>query len=288
MIKVTVLGTSAMLPLPDRGLTSVALSCNGHTILFDCGEGTQRAARKYGISLMKCEIIALTHYHGDHIFGIPGLLQTMNVLGRDMPLFIVGPKGIEKALEPIMTLVGALNYEVFLLENDEPIEIFPEAVLTSFKTYHKGESSGYIFSLGRPGEFSVEKAKALGVDKNDWGKLQHGQTIGDITPEMVLGERRKGLKFVISGDTVACDELREAADGADLFICEATFAGDEFEEQASKYKHMTFSQAVEVGSKAEKTVLVHFSQMIDDVNAYPLPENVIAAEDGMSFTLEFD
>ena len=288
MIKVTILGTAATMPLPERALTAAVLNCNGHTILFDCGEGTQSAARKAGVSLMKCEIIALTHFHGDHIFGLPGLLQTMSCLGRQSKLTIIGPKGIEEALRPIMELSGELTYEVSIQEMREPIHIFPEATLSCFKTKHRCQSIGYSFTLDRPGIFQVDKATELGVDKEDWGKLQHGISVGKVSPEMVLGEKRKGLKVVFSGDTMPCDELEKAAEDADLFICEATYAEDEHTEQAENYGHMTFSQACRTGRKAARTVLVHFSQMIEDPEIYELSGNAEVGTDGMQIILDFE
>ena len=275
------------MPLPDRALTAVLLSSDGHTILFDCGEGTQSAARKAEVSLMKVEIIALTHYHGDHIFGLPGLLQSMSCLGRTQDLLITGPSGIEKALSPIMDLAGNLSFKVTLKEMTEPIEIYPEAVLSSFKTRHRCQSIGYKFSLGRPGMFNAEKAAMLGVDKSDWGKLQHGISVGDVTPEMVLGKRRDGLNFVFSGDTMPCDSLAEASRGADLLICEATYAEDDMENQAREYGHMTYSQACSVGKEAKRTVLAHFSQVIEDPSAYELPDGVEPGTDGLKIELNF-
>jgi ribonuclease Z len=116
MLDVTLLGTAALMPIPDRALTAATITCGGRTILFDCGEGTQAAARRAGVSLMKADVIALTHYHGDHIFGLPGLMQTQEVFGRIQPLTIVGPVGIVAALRPIMELVGHTGYPVRLME----------------------------------------------------------------------------------------------------------------------------------------------------------------------------
>ena len=276
------------MPLPERALTSIVLNCEGHTILFDCGEGTQSAARKAGVSLMKTEIIALTHYHGDHILGLPGLLQSMSCLGRTKDLLIVGPEGIPDAMGPIMELAGNLTFEVGVREIEEPIELFPEAVLTPVPTRHRCKSNGYIFTLDRAGVFDMEKAEALGVDKSDWGKLQHGEAVGDITPDMVLGEKRKGLKVVYSGDSLPCDNLTKAAEGADLFFCEATYATEDRQKKATEYGHMTFAQACDTGKGEKKTVLVHFSQMIEDPSVYSLPENCEAGKDGMKFELKFD
>lgn len=116
MIDVTLIGTSSLVPLPHRALTAALLTCAGHSILMGCGEGTQSAARAASVSLMKTDLIALTHYHGDHIFGIPGLLQTMHVMGRAEPLYLTGPEGLTEAMAPILKLAGPTTYPIELLE----------------------------------------------------------------------------------------------------------------------------------------------------------------------------
>ena len=225
MLDVTLLGTAALMPIPDRALTAATLTCAGRTILFDCGEGTQTAARRAGVSLMKADVIALTHYHGDHIFGLPGLMQTLEVFGRTQPLTVVGPAGLRAALRPILELVGHTGYPVRLAELPEGGVCmrqlamgWPEAArLSPFPTEHRVPSQGYGFTLGRAGKFMPERAKALGVPVKLWSQLQKGQSVqaGGITvrPEDVLGAPRKGLKVVFTGDTAPCDSLVEAAKG---------------------------------------------------------------------------
>lgn len=307
MIDITLLGTAALVPLPERALTAAVLYCGGHSILFDCGEWTQAAARKAGVSLMKVDMIALTHYHGDHIFGMPGLMQTMCSLGRTEPLYITGPEGMAEELEPILKLVGWTSYEIRLIEIPteglkltDLVEGWPkEAALSVFKTEHRISSQGYCFTLGRAGKFMPQKAKELGVPTNQWGLLQKGQSVqvGDVTvlPNQVLGEPRKGLKFVFSGDTAACDSLIEAAREADLLICEATYGENEQAQLAIDHGHMNFAQAAEVAAKAgaKQLWLAHYSQMIEDPKTY-LPNaasifaGTICGEDGMSTTLQFE
>lgn len=307
MIDVTLLGTSALLPIPERALTAAAMFCGGHSILFDCGEGTQTAARRHSVSLMKTDIIALTHYHGDHVFGIPGLLLTMHNMGRTEPLYIMGPEGLSEAMAPLMTLVGAVNYEIRFISAPyeglrlcDLIDGWPvKARLTAFKTEHRVSSCGYAFTLDRAGKFLPEKAVELGVPTRQWKVLQSGEsvTVGDdvILPEAVLGEARRGLKFVFSGDTCACESLVNAARGADLFICEATYGENEQAELAIEHGHMNFAQAARVASDAEvkKLWLAHYSQMIKDTADYlPLAAdifpNTVCGEDGMSVTLRFE
>lgn len=307
MIKVTLLGTSALMPIPERALTSAQLVCDGHSILFDCGEGTQTAGRKAGVSLMKTDVIALTHYHGDHIFGLLGLLQTMNVMGRTEPLYIVGPKGIEIELEPIIKLVGWVAYNIILIEIPENgIELkslnkgwTDGARLIPFKTEHKVVSQGYKFVLTRVGKFMPDRAKALGIPINQWGVLQKGTTIKlddkVITPKMVMGEPRKGLSVVFSGDTSYCDSLVKASQNTDLLICEATYGENQQSELAIEHGHMNFAQAGQVAenSNAKRLWLVHYSQMIENPEDYienaqayfPLAE---CGYDGKSITLQFD
>lgn len=307
MLDITLLGTSALLPLPGRAETAAALRCAGHTILFDCGEGTQTAARAAHVSLLKADIIALTHYHGDHIFGLPGLLSTMSVLGRTEPLTLIGPAGIRQALSPILELTGPTSYELRLLELPEKgvrlCGIAPgwpkEIRLRAFPTDHTVLSQGYAVTLERPGRFLPERAAALNVPKNLWGRLQKGEAVpvGDvlITPEQVLGAPRRGLKFVFSGDSRPCDALTEAAMGADLLICDATYGEDEQAGLAREHGHMTFSQAAETAARAgvRRLWLAHYSQMMKDpAECLPTARAIFPAaecgKDGMSTRLEFD
>ncbi len=306
MLDITLLGTSALMPLPERALTAATLACCGRKVLFDCGEGTQTAARRAHVSLMDVDLIALTHYHGDHIFGLPGLLQTMGCLGRTDPLAITGPKGLGEAMGPVMQLAGRQPFDVRLLEMPEgglclrdlnrkwPME----ARLCAFSTEHRVPSQGYVFELGRAGRFDSERAKALDVPVGQWKRLQAGQPVwvGERTvePDEVLGPPRRGLKFVFSGDTTACPALESAAREADLLICEATYAEEDQAAMAAEHGHMTFSQAGALAARAGARWLwlCHFSQMIDDPAAcidiararHP---GAVCGADGMSLRLGF-
>lgn len=307
MIQVTLLGTSALIPLPDRAETAAQLVCGGHSILFDCGEGTQTAARKAGVSLMKTDIIALTHYHGDHIFGLPGLMQTMSMMGRTETLTIVGPGNAEKELEHILALAGWMPYPVrFLTVPEEGLVLnriqkgWPDgAKLSAFRTVHRSVSQGYVFELNRAGKFHPEKAMALGIPNTLWSLLQKGEKIScngaDFTPDMVLGEPRKGLKVVFSGDTAYCDSLCNAAQDADLLLCEATYGENEQAQLAMEHGHMNFAQAAQIAAKAnaKRLWLMHYSQMVEEPQEY-LPnaqayfEDTVCGEDGMAVTLRFE
>ena len=189
MIDITLIGTAALLPIPERALTAVLLTCGGRSVLFDCGEGTQTAARKAGVSLMKTDLIALTHYHGDHILGLPPLLQTMCSMGRTEPLAVAGPEGLAHAMAPILQLAGWVTFEIRLLE------LPPEGLalrtlsanwpvgarLTAFPTAHKIPSQGYCFTLPRAGSFLPQKARALGVPVQYWGHACAFSRASDIS-----------------------------------------------------------------------------------------------------------
>lgn len=275
MIDITLLGVSALLPLPDRALTAVALRCNGHTVLFDCGEGTQTAARKAGVSLQNADLIALTHYHGDHVFGLPGLMQTMGVMGRTEPLYITGPAGLKEAMAPVMTLAERLPFPLLLTETPPALPGWlPRACLTAFPTNHRVPSQGYCFILGRAGRFDPEKARSLDVPMRLWKELQSGRAVSfdgqTCTPDQVLGPDRPGIKFVFTGDTAPCESLTEAARNADLMICEATYGENDQAELAAQFGHMTFSCAGQAAARAEvkRLWLAHFSQRIEDPDVY--------------------
>lgn len=307
MIDITLLGTGALMPIPQRALTSALLSCGGRSILFDCGEGTQTAARRSGVSLMKTDVIALTHYHGDHLFGLPGLLLTLSRMCRTEPLFITGPEGLQKVMTPLLELTGKVGYDLRLIELppeglclSELSRGWPEAArLSAFDTQHPVPSQGYCFTLGRVGKFIPQRARELGVPRNLWGALQKGVAVrlGDVTvlPEDVLGEPRRGLKFVFSGDTVLCDSLVRAAKGADLMICEATYGANEQAQMAIEHGHMNFAQAARAAAEAgvKRLWLAHYSQMIGDPeaclpNATAIFPDAVCGVDGMSITLRFE
>ena len=277
MIDFTLLGAAALLPLPERALTAGFLRYQGVSVLLDCGEGTQTAARRAGVNGIGVDVIALTHYHGDHIFGLPGLLQTMLSMGRTEPLWILGPEGLERELRPILTLAGPLPFEVNLREMgkgeglslDQLHPLWPsEATLTAIPTRHRVPSRAYVFSVRRAGRFLPEKAEALGLPKPLWGRLQKGDRVlldgREILPEDVTGPERRGLKLVFTGDTSPCPAL-------------------------------TFAQAGRLARDAgvRRLWLCHFSQKLKDPEDY-LPAaqayfpDALCGTDGMSISLRFE
>lgn len=305
MIDITFIGTGALMPIPDRALISIFLRHMGKSILFDCGEGTQSAAKKAGVNLQGVDLIALTHYHGDHIFGLPGLLQSLSCFGREEPLYITGPKGLRERLAPILTICTDVLFEIRLIEiPDEGLDLsslgfMPGAYLSAFPTEHSVISQGYVFSLRRKGKFLKDQADALHIPPALRGKLHQGESViidgRTICPSDVMTPERKGLKVVYSGDTTRCNSLTENARDADLFICEATFAEDEHTDKALERGHMTFRMAAQTAREANvKTLcLAHFSPRVTDPNEYLTNateefENAVICEDGKTITLSFE
>lgn len=300
MIDLILIGTGALQPLPDRALASAAVTANGRVLLLDCGEGTQSAARRAGVSLVKIDVIALTHFHGDHTYGLPGLLQSMGMGGRTEPVTIIGPTGLEEAMQPFRMLCPFLPFELKLLEistSPVPMQQFhagwpANAVLQSFSTAHRVPSQGYRFDLTRSGKFHPEKAKALGVPVTEWKKLQHGESVcvenAVIQPQQVMDEARRGISIAYTGDTAYCSEASNAASDVDVLICEATYAENDQQESAEEHGHMTFAQAAALAreSGAHSLWLTHYSPMIDDPesfrnNASCIFDKVVCGYDGL-------
>ena len=307
MLTITLLGTAATMPLPDRALTAAVAECGGRSLLFDCGEGTQAAARRAGVNLMKLDAVCLTHYHGDHLFGLPGLLQTLGCQGRVRPLTVYGPEGMEPVWTAVRALTGPLPYPVRAVPlGTEPVALdalggWPAgAQLCPFGTKHRVPSRGYRLELPRAGRFDPVRAQALGVPMAQWRLLQRGQSVplehgGTAAPEQVLGPARRGLRFVFSGDTAPCAALEEAARQADLLICDATYPAAEQESQARQYGHSTFGQSAALAARAgaKRLWLAHYSPMITDpAEALPAAQAVFpAAEcgyDGKQIRLQYD
>ena len=307
MLTITLLGTAATMPLPDRALSTAFAACGGHGLLFDCGEGTQAAARRAGVNLMRADTVCLTHYHGDHIFGLPGLLQTLGAQGRTRPLLLVGPKGLAGIWSAVRALTGPLPYAVRLQEADGPLALdalsegWPAgAVLRPFATRHRVPSVGYRLELPRAGRFDPARARALGVPVQQWKALQQGQSVAladgsRAAPESVLGPARQGLSFLFSGDTAPCAALEQAAAGVDLLLCDATYALPEQAAQAKQYGHSTFGQSAALAAKAgaKRLWLVHYSPMITDpeedlAQAQSLFPAAECGFDGKSIALQYE
>ncbi len=268
-MSVTFLGTGASWPTAERGLSCVAIKRGGEIILFDCGEGTQRQFQHSGLSYQQVTRIFLTHYHGDHCFGVPGLLKTMALNERDRPLWLYGPQGLQRMVDAFRRMGG--------LPKTFPIHVQELAAGDTV------EGDGYVVEAAqgdhsvdnlilclrepdRPGRFDKPRALELGIPEGRmFGQLQRGQsvTLADgrvIEPTDVLGPARPGRTVVYSGDTQPCLGLLEAAVDADLFICEATFTQD-LVDRAREVRHMTAAEAAQIAAKAKvhRLMLTHIS-----------------------------
>lgn len=301
MLDVCLLGTGGMMPLPYRWLTSLMVRYNGHSILIDCGEGTQIALKEKGWSPNPIDLICFTHYHADHISGLPGMLLTMGNAERKEPLTLVGPRGLTRVVGALRTIAPELPFEIRYKELAEPEECFSFAGLQmqAFRVNHNVVCYGYSISLDRIGRFQVEKAKELGIEMKYWNRLQKGEHIetekGTLTPEMVLGPARKGLKLTYCTDTRPTESIAEHAAGSDLFICEGMYGEADKQEKAIEHKHMTFEEAAKLAKKAGvgQLWLTHYSPSLTRPEPFMgsvrkiFPESY-AGKDGKSIELQFE
>jgi ribonuclease Z len=263
------LGTGGSWPTIKRNVTSIAVKRGKEIILFDCGEGTQRQFQKSSLSYMQISKIFITHFHGDHFLGIPGLIQTMQLNDREVPLEIYGPKGLNELVEQLLSLgYFKPNYKIISHELDEESKLdFNEYKIKVLRVNHGVPSLAYCLQENiRPGKFNKSKALELGIPEGPmFSKIQRGLTIyledgRKITPEMVLGEPRKGRKIVISGDTRPIKEMVDFAKNADVLIHEATFDST-LKDISIEYGHSTAMQAAMIAkdAKVEKLFLNHIS-----------------------------
>jgi len=269
-LRVVFLGTAGSIPTTERSLPAIAVQRKGELILFDCGEGVQRQMIQARIGFHRKTKVFITHMHGDHVLGLPGLFQTMSLLDREKKLEVYGPPGIRAFVEATQqTVQFTLTFPIEVFEIEEAGLICKEKEYEAYTVWvdHVIPSLAYVLTeKPRPGKFHQEKAKSLGVPKGPlWSRLQHGSAVklsdGRIVkPKDVLGSPRPGRKVVYTGDTRPIEKLVEFAENADLLIHDATF-DDELAERAHEDGHSTSSQAAETAKKAgvKRLVLIHIS-----------------------------
>ncbi len=301
MLDVCLLGTGGMMPLPHRWLTSLMLRYNGSSLLIDCGEGTQVAIKEKGWSFKPIDVICFTHYHADHISGLPGLLLTMGNAERTEALTMIGPKGLEKVVGALRMIAPELPFPIQyieLSENCQEIEIKGYHI-QAFRVNHNIVCYGYTIQIPRAGKFSAERAKQQEIPLKYWSVLQKGTVIeadGRVyTPDLVLGPPRKGLKVTYTTDTRPVPAIVKQAQEADLMICEGMYGEKGKEKKAREYKHMTFTEAASLAREAnpKELWLTHYSPSL--IRPEDFMEEVrkifprsIAARDGRSVELDFE
>lgn len=300
MMDITLLGTGGMLPLPERSLTSLYVRCGAQALLIDCGEGTQTAIRRSGLRFKNIEGILITHFHADHISGLPGLLLTLGNEDRTGPLHMFGPAGLESTVTSLRAIVPELPYEIVYHEYDpETLDAaqFPLAGLevTVFPVDHTIPCLGYRMELKRPGKFDARKAKALGIPQPLWSRLQKGESIDGYTPEDVLGAPRRGLSVLYATDTRPVPAIAEYGKEADLMILEGMYGEEEKQARAEYTHHMMMQEAAAIAAEtgARRLWLTHYSPATPDPAEYEealreIFPGTLAAADGESITLQFD
>lgn len=301
MLDVCLVGTGGMMPLPRRWLTALMTRYNGSSLLIDCGEGTQVAIKEKGWSFKPIDVICFTHYHGDHISGLPGLLLTMGNADRKEPLTLIGPRGLERVVNALRVVAPELPFDIKFIEITQPEQVIElnGYRITAFKVNHNVVCYGYTLEILRQGKFSAERAKEQEIPLKFWNPLQKGQTIeaeGKIyTPDMVLGPERKGIKLTYTTDTRPTDSILKNAADSDLFICEGMYGEDDKTDKAKGYKHMTFREAAILARNAnvQEMWLTHYSPSLVRPDDYmdkvrEIFSNAFPGKDGKSVELNFE
>lgn len=290
-----------MMPLPSRWLTSMMARFNGHGLIIDCGEGTQIALKNAGWSAHDIDVMCFTHYHADHISGLPGMLLSMGNGDRTAPVLMIGPKGLERVVNNLRTIAPELPFPLLFHELSEDVETVEVngMQVTGFKVHHKLLCYGYTIEVPRIGRFDAARAREQEIPMCYWNRLQHGETVeadGRVyTPDMVLGAARKGLKVTYCTDTRPLPIIEKQAAGADLFICEGMYGDTDCWDKAKGYTHMMMQEAAQIcrAAQPKEAWLTHFSPSMMKPMQYleglqKIYPSIYIPKDGWMKELRFD
>lgn len=300
MLDVCLLGTGGTVPLPNRALTSCLMNYQGKQILIDCGEGTQVALHKMGISCKHIDTILLTHYHADHTIGLPGLLLSMAKADRQEPVKIIGPRNLKEILDGVLLLARYIPFEIQYQELTEKEEIFEVSgvQITAFAVRHRVPCYGYAIYVPRLPQFDREKAESNGVPLKCWNTLQKGNEMeygGKLyTPDMVMGKERKGLKIVYSTDTRPVASIEKNIQNAQLYIGEGMYGDMEKQEKAKLNMHSLMQETAELARRAnvQELWLTHYSPSVPHPEIYKeeitaIFPHTVFSKDGQRADLKF-
>ena len=294
MVDITLLGTGGGMPTPYRFLSSLLINFKGRKILVDCGEGTQVSMKMAGTGFKAIDYILITHCHGDHIFGLPGLLQAIGNGGREEKITIIGPSGIREVMDGLMVTCKYLPYEIEIIENPtHSISIFDDdLIISTMEADHTASCLGYSFYFKRSAKFDIKKAESNGVPKILWNKLQKSEESIEhegivYTRDMVLGRGREGLKISLLTDSRPLDSMIDFYKDSDMLFCEGTYGDNGDIDKAVKNKHMTFAEAAAFAKNADckKLCLTHFSVAMMEPKDYL--KTLLLEKTGWSFRLSF-
>jgi ribonuclease Z len=276
-------GTAGSIPTARRGLPAVLVRAGGDRLLFDCGEGTQRQLLR-SVGLPDVDAVFITHFHLDHWMGLPGLVKTLDLRGREKPLCLYGPPGLKALWEGLRPIVGRTAYRLTAVDLERHEDVHYDGYsVTAFPVTHRVPAYGYaLVEHDRPGRFDVETARELGVDPGpDFGRLQRGETVGGVAPEQVIGPDRPGRRIVLSGDTAPCQAVEAFAHAADVLVHEATFT-DADRDRARETGHSTARQAAEIARDAGVRMLAlthlstrYFPREVRDEARAVFPDTVV-------------
>ncbi|MDR2183923.1 MAG: ribonuclease Z [Clostridiales bacterium] len=304
MLDIALVGCGGMMPLPNRYLSSLLLRHEGRMMLIDCGEGTQVSVKQVGWGFKNIDCICLTHFHADHVAGLPGLLLTIGGSGREEPITIVGPIGVSHIVRSLCVIAPEIPFEINFIEigstGSKDIAVpLTSYMLSAAPVDHNCPCFAYRVDIKRTGLFNLEAAMTLPIPRNYWNILQKGRTIeheGRIyTPDMVLGSQRKGLAVSYCTDSRPPRGLAAFVANSDIFVCEGHYGEDALLDKAKSHKHMLFSEAARLAKAGNvgQLWLTHFSPAMPNPEAFIQNARKIFANshvgyDRMVTTLSFE